>query len=234
MKKTWDDNKSTKESKENMSDDKKNNKPGAEIKDAEDKSIKGVQEVDSAPDDGLETESEINGDAAVENDDMPDEGLSLKISSLSRKQLAEKLRLSEEQNLRLRAEFANYKKRMEREQFEHADYLKVNIFNKMLPILDDFKQMLEKSNSNENEVSVIEGAKMIYEKFLQILEREGISKIEALGQEFDPNIHEALMMRPTENQDDNDKVIEVFQDGFVLNDRLIRPTKVVVGKYQND
>ncbi len=234
MKKTWDNNKSVKESKENMSDIKKNNKPGAEIKDEGDKSIKGVQDVDSAPDDGLEAENEKNGDAAVENEETPEQDPSLKISSLSRKQLAEKLRLSEEQNLRLRAEFANYKKRMEREQFEHADYLKVNIFNKMLPILDDFKQMLEKSNNNENEVSVIEGAKMIYEKFLQILEREGISKIEALGQEFDPNIHEALMMRPTENKDDNDKVIEVFQDGFVLNDRLIRPTKVVVGKYQND
>ena len=134
----------------------------------------------------------------------------------------------------MRAEFANYKKRMEREQFEHANYLKVNIFNKMLPILDDFKQMLEKSNGSENEIGVIEGAKMIYEKFLQILEREGISKIDALGQEFDPNIHEALMMRPTENQEDNNKVIEVFQDGFVLDDRLIRPTKVVVGKYEND
>jgi len=234
MRKTWNNKKSVKESKENMVEHKKNNKPGSENRDNEGQFMKNEREVDSAPDDGLEEESEINGDASVENDDMPDEVSSLKISSLSRKQLAEKLRLSEEQNLRLRAEFANYKKRMEREQYEHADYLKVNIFNKMLPILDDFKQMLEKSNSNENEVSVIEGAKMIYEKFLQILEREGISIIEALGQEFDPNIHEALMMRPTENQDENDKVIEVFQDGFVLNDRLIRPTKVVVGKYKND
>ncbi|MEL6820555.1 MAG: nucleotide exchange factor GrpE [Calditrichota bacterium] len=136
----------------------------------------------------------------------------------------------EEQNLRLRAEFANYKKRIEREQIELAEYLKKNILMQILPILDDFKMMLEKSGSAESETSVIEGAGMIFENFQRILEKEGVQKINALGKTFDPLLHEAVMMKPVENDDDKDRVVEVFQEGFTLNEKLLRPSKVVIGR----
>ncbi|MGH1363006.1 MAG: nucleotide exchange factor GrpE [Calditrichia bacterium] len=136
----------------------------------------------------------------------------------------------EEQNLRLRAEFANYKKRIEREQIELAEYLKKNILMQILPVLDDFKMMLEKSGSTENEGGVLEGAGMIFENFQRILEKEGVKRINALGKTFDPLLHEAVMMKPVEKEEDKDRVVEVFQEGFTLNEKLLRPSKVVIGR----
>ncbi len=181
-------------------------------------------------------ESEEKNQDQPENAQTSDENVNpldvAETPALSVEQLEEKLRMSEEQNLRLRAEFANYKKRVERDQVELAIMIKADILKSVLPMLDDLKAMLEKSENNGGEESVVEGARMIYQKFLQTLEREGVSRIDALGKEFNPNIHEAVMMKPTRNPEENGRVIEVFQDGFMINERLIRPTKVVVGNYQ--
>ncbi len=136
-----------------------------------------------------------------------------------------------EQFLRLRAEFANYKKRMEREQIEFSEYLKGEVVKKFLVILDDFDHMIQKSEGEENQKSLLEGAQMIYEKFIGVLKEQGIQRIEALDQEFNPELHEAMLMQPVENSDKNGKVIAVFQEGYVLNNRLLRPSKVVVGEY---
>lgn len=148
--------------------------------------------------------------------------------------IEEKIRKYEEQNLRIRAEFANYKRRVEREQADFAMYFKGEILKNLLPVLDDFKMMFDKSSKGENEQSILEGAKLIYDKLQQVLEKEGLTKVDALGEKFDPELHEALMMKPIDNEEEHDKVIEVFQDGFKLQDRLLRPSKVIVGKYQND
>ena len=148
--------------------------------------------------------------------------------------IEEKIREYEEQNLRIRAEFANYKRRIEREQADFTMYFKGEILKNLLPILDDFKMMFEKSSEGENEQSILDGAKLIYEKLQQVLEKEGLTKVDALGEHFDPELHEALMMKPIDNEEEHDKVIEVFQDGFKLQDRLLRPSKVIVGKYQED
>jgi molecular chaperone GrpE len=72
---------------------------------------------------------------------------------------------------------------------------------------------------------------MIYDKFIGVLKDQGIEKIEALDHEFNPQLHEAMLMQPVENFDKNGKVIAVFQEGYVLNNRLLRPSKVVVGEY---
>ncbi len=144
-----------------------------------------------------------------------------------------KMKELEEQNLRIRAEFANFKRRVEREQGELADYIKSKIFQKLLPILDDFKMMIEKSSTEHDETSILEGAKMIYEKFSQVLEKEGLKKIEALGEKFDPQLHDALMMQPIEDKEKHERIVEVYQDGYQLHDKLIRPSKVVVGKYDS-
>lgn len=138
-----------------------------------------------------------------------------------------------EQFLRLRAEFANYKRRVEREQIDFSDYVKREIVKKLLPILDDFEHMFKNSENEAGNKSLWEGAKMIYDKLILILNDFGVQKIEALGSEFDPQLHEAIMMQKTDQKDHNGKVISVFQEGFLLNDRLIRPSKVVVGQYQD-
>jgi len=144
----------------------------------------------------------------------------------------EKIKQLEEKNLRLLAEFQNYRRRVEREQLELADYIKGEVFKKLLPVLDDFKIMMEKAVAGENEKSVLEGARIIYEKLKGILEKEGLQKIESLGEKFDPEIHEALMTRPTEQQEEHERVVEVYQEGYRLKEKLLRPSKVIVGKYK--
>ncbi len=148
--------------------------------------------------------------------------------------LEEKIKNYEEQNLRIRAEFTNYKRRLEREQSEFAEYIKGDILSKLLPVLDDFKMMFKKSLAGANEQSILEGARLIYENFNQILEKEGLERMRVLGEKFNPQLHEALMMRPIDNEEEHEKVIEVFQDGFKFKDRLLRPSKVIVGKYENN
>ncbi len=149
-------------------------------------------------------------------------------------ELQQKYEELNDQFLRLRAEFANYKRRVEREQLELADYIKGEFMKKLLPVLDDFNHMLEKSQEGTNEHSVLEGARMIYKKFYQILESEGLEKIEALGKEFDPQIHEALMMQKTDKKEEHHKILNVFQDGFKVKDKLIRASKVVVGTFEEE
>jgi molecular chaperone GrpE len=149
-------------------------------------------------------------------------------------QLQQKIQELEDQNIRLRAEFANYKKRVEREQLEFANYIKGEILKEFMPVIDDFKMMLEKSAAGENEQSVFEGAKLIFEKLMNILKKQGLEKIEALGKEFDPNIHEALLMQPTEDESQHNRVLSVFQEGFTIGEKLVRPTKVIVGQYNQN
>ena len=174
---------------------------------------------------------EIADATEAESEETKSPDLNIKFSV---DQLMEKLRLSDEQNIRLRAEFANYKKRIEREQIEFAVYLKGEVLKEFMPILDDFKMMLETAEKKENEESVLQGARMIYEKFLSLLKKQGVQIIEAVGEEFDPNLHEALMMQPTEDKSKHNRVLQVFQDGFTVGDKLLRPTKVIVGQYQDE
>lgn len=176
-----------------------------------------------------EKESDVPG----EQNGSSEEG-TMVIEEKDIKKLLTKIKTLEEQNLRLRAEFANYKKRIERDQHELADYIKGKIFEKLLPILDDLKIMIEKSSEEHSEQSVLEGAKLIYEKFNQLLEKEGLTKINALGEKFDPQLHEALMMHPIDEESKHETVIEVYQEGYKLHDKLLRPSKVVVGKYESN
>lgn len=181
-----------------------------------------------------EPSTEANGEYIEVETDDPESILEedLTVPLVLEGDVGTRMKKLEEHNLRLRAEFANYKRRIERENIEFAGYLKGEIIKELLPVFDDFRLMIEKSTEGDNEQTLLEGAKMIYGKLTGLLVREGLQKIEALGTEFDPNIHEALMMRPIDNEDEHDKVVEVFQDGFTLNDKLLRPSKVVVGKFE--
>lgn len=136
-----------------------------------------------------------------------------------------------DQFLRLRAEFVNYRKRVEREKIDFSDYLKTEMIKRLLPVLDDFDHMLTKTEEGTNEQTILEGAKMIYNKLYQTLKAEGLEKIEALGKEFDPQIHEAMMLQNTTEKENHNKVLSVFQEGYMLRDRLVRPSKTVVGNY---
>lgn len=130
---------------------------------------------------------------------------------------------------RARAEFANYKKRVEREQADSYQTAAATILTRMLPVLDDFELALKNAPAQSEGGGWIAGIHLVQRKFNTILENEGISRIEAEGKEFDPNIHEAVIHEESEAYAAG-LVIEVLRQGYKLGDRVLRPALVKVAK----
>ena len=124
---------------------------------------------------------------------------------------------------RLQAEFDNFRKRIEKEKTEFVKYAHADVITNMLPVLDSFELALKNTTNTEK---LIEGVKIIYAQFYSVLESEGLKQIHATGQKFDPYKHEVLMKEESEKPEDT--VLEEFQKGYILNDRVIRHSKVKV------
>ena len=128
--------------------------------------------------------------------------------------------------LRLAAEFENYKKRAERDRQMAVRFAGESILYDLLPVMDSLEQALVAADSNEN---LLTGLKMVLKQFQDALSRHGISSFSAVGQVFDPQKHEAVSQIEDVNVPDG-HVIQEFQKGYMLNERLIRPARVVVSK----
>ncbi|MFA6808537.1 MAG: nucleotide exchange factor GrpE [Eubacteriales bacterium] len=127
---------------------------------------------------------------------------------------------------RLQAEFDNFRKRTRKEKEETAKYALEKIIGNLLPVLDNFKRAVEASQTSQDFEIYSKGINMILRQFVKVLEDEGLKEIEAVGQEFDPNIHEALMQ--VESDESENVVLEELEKGYYLKDKVIRPTKVKV------
>ncbi len=125
---------------------------------------------------------------------------------------------------RLQADFMNYRKRTNKEKREMALYGKIKLAEEILPVLDNFSRALEAAKEESDFKSGIE---LIYRQLLDNFKKEGIEEIDAVGKEFDPQFHEAIMQVETEEVESG-KVIEVIQKGFIINERVIRPAMVKV------
>lgn len=132
-----------------------------------------------------------------------------------------------ERYMRLMAEFQNFKRRAAREKSDIHAYANERIVSDLLPVLDNFERALT-TETDEFE-AYAKGMELIFEQLKTALEKAGVKEIEALGCDFDPNVHNAVM---TDNTDDyeNDKISKVLQKGYKLNDRVVRPSMVAVNK----
>ncbi len=125
--------------------------------------------------------------------------------------------------LRSLAEFANFKKRLERDQQLKYQTMKGDIVKRFLPVMDDMLRALQ----NAPEDPWVDGIQLIYRKLESILEAEEIKKMEALGAVFDPNFHEAIAQVESDDHESG-QVVEVLQEGYLLGERVIRPAMVRV------
>ncbi len=130
---------------------------------------------------------------------------------------------------RAQADFANFKKRAEQDRSEFIKFANGTLMSSLLPVIDDFERALE-NVSDAVDSGWIEGINLIYRKTMTALENQGLSRIETQGQDFDPNFHQAVLYEKGEEG----KVIEELQTGYMLNDRLLRPSMVKVGKGEED
>lgn len=126
--------------------------------------------------------------------------------------------------LRLMADFQNYKRRTEKEKGDIYAYANEKIVTELLTVMDNFERALQHEAADE---SFAEGMRMIFKQLTGVLEKAGLEEINALGEDFDPNFHNAVMME--DNADyESGKVTEVMQKGYLLNKKVIRPSMVKV------
>jgi molecular chaperone GrpE len=139
---------------------------------------------------------------------------------------------AETKYLRLAADFQNYKRRMEKERFERYTEGKKDFAEDLLPVLDIFDVALAQNAElakDDHDRAVIEGMEMILKQFQEALAKNGVSEIEALGLDFDPNFHHAVIMEPSD-QYESQKVSEVLQKGYRIGEKVIRPSMVKVAE----
>ena len=170
------------------------------------------------------THDEEDGEP-VEAEDVADSGdvESLKKALQEEREKAERYLANWQ---RAEADFINYKKRSEQERAETAESANAALVKDLLPVLDDLERALGNVPRDFDDPTWVEGIKLIYRKLKGVLEERGLEEIVAEGEEFDPNIHEAVMCVEGEEG----KVCEEIQKGYRFRDRLLRPSMVKVGK----
>ncbi len=148
----------------------------------------------------------------------------------------EKLREMEKENeellgrlQRARADFSNYKKRIEKDRFQDRVRAQEELILELCPILDNFVRALQVSPRSKEGRNLCRGVEMIYKQLWSVLEKRGLEEIEALNRPFDPNFHEAVERVNLEDKP-AEMVVEVLQKGFKLGDKVLRPSMVKVNK----
>jgi molecular chaperone GrpE len=131
--------------------------------------------------------------------------------------------------LRLSAEMENYKKRAEKEKGETYKFANENILKDLLPVLDNLERALDHGRETGNLKALLDGVDLTYKSLWTVMEKYGITRVEALGEDFDPNHHEAVMVQE-DAQKPPGQVISQLQIGYRLHNRLVRPAMVVVSK----
>lgn len=161
----------------------------------------------------VETAEELNEDQAADAVDI-----------------AEKIKVAMEEAdyryKRLQADFDNFRKRTQNEKEQLTSFVKGELIQDLLSVLDNFDRALKVDTTPENE-SFLEGFKMIHQSFVETLEKNGLSEIKAIGEEFDPNYHQAVMNGPSDKYENN-QIDEVYQKGYEVDGRVIRPSMVKV------
>lgn len=149
-----------------------------------------------------------------------------------KEELAESNRKLEElqdKYMRQVAEFSNFKKRTAKEKLELRESVKASMLHDFLPVIDDIDRAMEHLSSSDIEATK-EGVKLIYQKFMDYLKSQDLTEIQAMGEDFNTDFHEAVTQFPVEDEAKKGKVIDVIQKGYKINDKVVRYSKVVVGQ----
>ena len=131
--------------------------------------------------------------------------------------------------LRLYSDFDNYRKRTAKERIDTLKTASQDLMVDLLPVLDDFDRALESMADHDAQEDSIKGVELIYNKLFNLLKQKGLEPMDAAGKEFDTDFHEAITQVPAPSKDQKGKVVDVIQKGYLLNGKIIRFAKVVIG-----
>jgi molecular chaperone GrpE len=181
-----------------------------------------------------EPEKEFESKEAVNNPESaaPDPSRTGDVSSEQDSRLAElqaELSKYKDAALRAAADLDNYRKRVSRERDESVKYANTGFLERLIPILDNFELGLQAARNAPEAAPIVDGLSMVYKQLQDFLANSGVETLDATGQTFDPNLHEALAQEENHEVPEG-KVIRQVRKGYRLRDRLLRPANVVVSK----
>ena len=169
-------------------------------------------------------------------DDMASDNLSEEEDILTDQETEEEESLQEKYDelnnnfLRFHAEFDNYRKRTLKEKMDIIKSGGEKVLTEMIPLIDDFERALETVQNADNKEAIVEGLELIYTKFVNFINQNGVKEMEAIGKPFDADKFEAITTIPVQDKSQKDMVVDCIQKGYILNDKVIRFPKVIVGK----
>lgn len=149
--------------------------------------------------------------------------------SMKIKELEAKLEEAENRYVRLYADFENSRRRARQELEASEKYKSQTLITELLPAIDNFERALAVEPENEQSKALLNGVEMVYRSIIDALEKAGAKQIDAVGKQFDPNYHQAVM-QTSEKQFEANEIVEEFQKGYILKDRVIRPSMVKVNQ----
>jgi len=186
----------------------------------------------------LKKEEKLQAEEVPETQETPEETPEQKVEADIEKEdelITTKKKLDEmnDRYMRVQAEYANYRNRTEREKSELYARAGESIVSNLLEVKDNFERALSSVTEEERELSFYQGIEMVANQFNEILTEKGLKEIEAMGQPFDPNHHQAVMQMDDENAEPN-HVIQVLQKGYQYGEKVLRPSMVVVSKQKEE
>lgn len=195
----------------------KKKKEDTEIKDNVEETV--TQEAEQETTEEQETvENQKEGSAETTEEKSEGEDLSDKFQNL------------QDKHLRLTAEFDNYRKRTLKEKTELIKTGGESVLINMLPIIDDIERAMDSIKNAQDVEAMKEGMDLIFNKFASFIQQNGVTEIEAKEKDFDTDLHEAVAKIPAPSEELKGKIVDVIQKGYMLHDKVVRHSKVVVGE----
>lgn len=194
-----------------------------EVKTGGDAAVTDETEAPAAAEEATETQARADDSAQNETETLEER---LATAEAETKQIYDRY-------LRVSAEFENYKKRSQRDSADFRKYANEALFKELLAVVDNLERALDAAKAHKGDKNavdgLIQGVEMTLGEILRIFEKFAVSPVEALGELFDPNFHQAVQQEEVEDKPDN-TVVQELQKGYVHHDRLLRPSMVVVSK----
>lgn len=182
--------------------------------------IESADQVELTEDQAVLNEEQISDETAVDPGEEYIEQIQV---------LKDKLEEADNRYLRLQADFDNFRRRTRLDLEASEKYRAQKLITDLLPALDNFERAMQVEADNEQTKALLQGMDMVYRSLVDALKKEGVEPIEAVGKEFDPHQHQAVMQGENENFGSN-IVTDEFQKGYLLKDRVIRPSMVKVNQ----
>ena len=173
---------------------------------------------------------EVDNSEEIKNEEVEQDQTSGQTDTTKEASQEDEVKVLNDKYLRLYSEFDNYRKRTAKEKIDIITSASEGVIKDLLGIVDDFERAIESNTNVEDADALKEGFHLIYNKFYKTLESKGLKKIEAKGEPFNADVHEALTNIPAPSEDLKGKVVDVVETGYAIGEKIIRYPKVVVGQ----